>query len=263
MHRPWVHFCMAPAQRGSRLARRVTLPGGQGTAWSFEKQNERSPQRSLYRPASCWSGRPITSFALPARLPLRRQDQTAPSRDPRYTITTGLLYVTTYVGVICAACEYWAVVAAGCANFAPLAGAASATRQVSPGAPHGLLDRTHFAGESDRDRCGRQGGVGKTTLAYELAYLLEAPLVDLDWDRGGATRQWGYRHEERLRAPLLDALERGGIPRPVRGIRKPNLVPSHPDFADNQPAAEDMADALTKTWSQNLAACRCSWLKRL
>jgi len=91
-----------------------------------------------------------------------------------------------------------------------------------------------------------KGGVGKTTLAYELAYLLEAPLVDLDWDRGGATRQWGYRHEERLRAPLLDALERGGIPRPVRGIRKPNLVPSHPDFADNQPAAEDMADALTK-----------------
>ena len=61
-----------------------------------------------------------------------------------------------------------------------------------------------------------KGGVGKTTLAYELAYLLQAPLVDLDWDRGGATRQWGYRHEDRMRAPLLDALERGGVPKPVR-----------------------------------------------
>jgi hypothetical protein len=40
-----------------------------------------------------------------------------------------------------------------------------------------------------------KGGVGKTTLAYELAYLLDAPLVDLDWDAGGASRKWGYRHE--------------------------------------------------------------------
>jgi len=49
-----------------------------------------------------------------------------------------------------------------------------------------------------------------------------------------------------MRAPLLDALERGGVPKPVRGVRKPDLVPSHPDLADNQPAPEDMADALTK-----------------
>jgi len=91
-----------------------------------------------------------------------------------------------------------------------------------------------------------KGGVGKTTLAYELAYLLQAPLVDLDWDRGGATRQWGYRHEDRMRAPLLDALERRRAPRPVTGARKPDLIPSHPDFADNQPPPEDMADALTK-----------------
>lgn len=91
-----------------------------------------------------------------------------------------------------------------------------------------------------------KGGVGKTTIAYELAWLLGGPLVDLDWDAGGATRQWGYRHERRLRAPLLDALERSGTPVPLRGVRKPDLVPSHPDFVDYQPAPEDMAGALEK-----------------
>ncbi len=34
-----------------------------------------------------------------------------------------------------------------------------------------------------------KSGVGKTTLALELAQLLEAPLVDLDWDKGGATNR--------------------------------------------------------------------------
>jgi cellulose biosynthesis protein BcsQ len=37
----------------------------------------------------------------------------------------------------------------------------------------------------------RKGGVGKTTLAYELAWLLDAPLVDLEFDEGSATRMWG------------------------------------------------------------------------
>jgi hypothetical protein len=62
-----------------------------------------------------------------------------------------------------------------------------------------------------------KGGVGKTTLAYELAQVLEAPLVDLDWDEGGATRRWGYRHEDRVRAPLLAALESGRTPAARRG----------------------------------------------
>ena len=95
----------------------------------------------------------------------------------------------------------------------------------------------------------RKGGVGKTTLAYELAWLLDAPLVDLEFDDGSATRMWGYRHETRLRAPLLDALERGVAPKPLSGYHKPDLVPCHPDFQLNQPTPESMADILT-SWAR-------------
>jgi chromosome partitioning protein len=92
----------------------------------------------------------------------------------------------------------------------------------------------------------RKGGVGKTTLAYELAWLLDAPLVDLEFDDGSATRMWGYRHEIRLRVPLLDALDAGRTPRLLTGYHKPDLVPCHPDFQLNQPQPDDMADALTR-----------------
>lgn len=97
-----------------------------------------------------------------------------------------------------------------------------------------------------------KGGVGKTEIAKELAYLLGAVLVDLDWDEGGATRAWGYRHETRTAAPLLDALEAGRVPRPLsgHGVRA-DLIPSHPDFAINQPPADQMASALER-WSQTL-----------
>lgn len=100
----------------------------------------------------------------------------------------------------------------------------------------------------------RKGGVGKTTIAYELAWLLNAPLVDLEFDDGSATRMWGYRHESRLRAPLLDALEKGTVPRPLIGYHKPDLVPCHPDFQLNQPSPEGMADTLAawaKAWDRD------------
>ncbi|SNS80376.1 ParA family protein [Actinomadura mexicana] len=92
-----------------------------------------------------------------------------------------------------------------------------------------------------------KGGVGKTTLAYELAYLLDAVLVDFDWDAGGASKAWGYRHEVRQKAPLLDALESGRTPTPLSGgPRKPDLLPSHPDFAVNQPEPEELGEHLSR-----------------
>jgi chromosome partitioning protein len=92
----------------------------------------------------------------------------------------------------------------------------------------------------------RKGGVGKSTIAYELAWLLGAPLIDLDWEDGGVSRAWGYRWEERARVPILDALAKDGVPRLLTGFQKPDLVPSHPDFELNQPDAQTMADALAK-----------------
>lgn len=79
-----------------------------------------------------------------------------------------------------------------------------------------------------------KGGVGKTTLAYELAAALDGALVDLDWDAGGATRMWGIDPTATVRAPLLDALERGPggrAPRLRRRPHQPLLLPAHPDLA--------------------------------
>jgi len=89
-----------------------------------------------------------------------------------------------------------------------------------------------------------KGGVGKTTLALELAYLLDAPLVDLDWDKGGATRRWGYKPGEA--SPLLDALAHDKTPRPRKGRRKPDLVAGDEDFGEVQPDADTMTQALEK-----------------
>lgn len=96
----------------------------------------------------------------------------------------------------------------------------------------------------------RKGGVGKSFLAYELAYLLDAVLVDLEHDGGGVTAKWGYRPQDHPRARLLEALHTGApAPRPMRGFKKPTLVPGHPDLYDQQPDANTMAEALTK-WGE-------------
>jgi chromosome partitioning protein len=96
-----------------------------------------------------------------------------------------------------------------------------------------------------------KGGVGKTELSKELAWLLDAVLVDFDWDRGGVTRAWGYRHETRTNAPLLDAIETGRTPRPLTGgDYRANLVPSHPDWGDNQPESEHLTAHLER-WSSH------------
>lgn len=95
----------------------------------------------------------------------------------------------------------------------------------------------------------RKGGVGKTTLAYELAYLLDAVLIDLEWDGGSATRRWGYRHEERSRDAMLDALEHGRPPRSLKGYRKPDLVPGSAQLLDVGISAEAWADTLGE-WAE-------------
>lgn len=92
----------------------------------------------------------------------------------------------------------------------------------------------------------RKGGVGKSVTAYELAFLLDAVLVDLEWDGGGVSRQWGYRHEDRVTSPLITALDRGRVPRPLKGFRKPDLVPGSPELLDARPEPDAMAEALTR-----------------
>lgn len=102
-----------------------------------------------------------------------------------------------------------------------------------------------------------KGGVGKTLFAMELGWLLDAVLVDLDWDGGCASRALGYLHERYQRAPLLDALESGRTPKPRRMTRRPDLVPSHPDLEANQPEADALAATMirwAKDWSRPVVA---------
>src|SRR5512144_1349680 len=69
-----------------------------------------------------------------------------------------------------------------------------------------------------------KGGVGKTTLAYEIAYALGGVLVDLEWDDGGARVQWGIKEPEPSeRARLLRGFRTGQPPRPLRAERRPDL----------------------------------------
>lgn len=96
----------------------------------------------------------------------------------------------------------------------------------------------------------QKGGVGKTTGAYELAYELDGVLVDFEHDGGGATGKWGYRPLDRTRIPILDALASGRVPRPLKGHRKPRLVPGHPDLIaiDNQQLVADSVERWAKEW---------------
>jgi chromosome partitioning protein len=98
-----------------------------------------------------------------------------------------------------------------------------------------------------------KGGVGKTTLAYELAAALDGVLVDFDWDFGGATRMWGYNPSAYRRAPLLDALEAGPdgrAPTPKTRPHQPALIPSHGDLAASSIDASLVADCLT-AWAES------------
>lgn len=77
-----------------------------------------------------------------------------------------------------------------------------------------------------------KGGVGKTRLAYEVAYQLDAVLIDFDYDDGGATIMWGHEPSPVRGGPILEGFLRDRIPQPRSGGGdKPDLVPSHPRMA--------------------------------
>ena len=89
-------------------------------------------------------------------------------------------------------------------------------------------------------------------MAYELAASLDAVLVDLDWDGGGATRMWGYDSGHFRSAPLLDALEAGPDskpPRPRTRPHQPDLIPSHRDLAASSIPDSLIADCIG-SWAQ-------------
>lgn len=92
----------------------------------------------------------------------------------------------------------------------------------------------------------RKGGVMKTTTAYELGYVLDAVVVDLEHDLTGVTVLWGDRPLDRAGVPILDAIASGRTPKPLKGYRKPRLVPGHPSLGTEGPGRERMSEALLK-----------------
>ena len=88
-------------------------------------------------------------------------------------------------------------------------------------------------------------GVGKTTLAYELAAGLGV-LIDLDWDAGGATRMWGTTPPGRLgrRSSMRSSAARTAGRPAQRRANQPELVPAHPDLSASRIDADLVADCL-------------------
>lgn len=86
-----------------------------------------------------------------------------------------------------------------------------------------------------------KGGEGKTTLAYELASLFDAVLVDFDWEMGGATGMVGDDPERRSKSAMLACLEKGEgpTPRPLHVAGRPAVVPSDSRLAELRTGAGD------------------------
>src|SRR5258706_6931328 len=99
-----------------------------------------------------------------------------------------------------------------------------------------------------------KGGIGKSSLAFELAAAMDAVLVDFAWSGGGVTLSWGFDYHHHHRQPLLDSLGSGRTPRFVKHRYRPDLVPSHPNLTSFERGA-GMADELIarrlKAWAKD------------
>lgn len=86
-----------------------------------------------------------------------------------------------------------------------------------------------------------KGGVGKSLLSRELAWLLGGVLLDLEWDDGSSSMSWGYDFNRHRTNPLLDAVIHERTPRVIRGTHnlKADLIPGHPTFERLQPSQDD------------------------
>lgn len=102
---------------------------------------------------------------------------------------------------------------------------------------------------------GTKGGIGKTTFATELAYLLGGLLVDFEFDTGSAAVALGHKRRSYVRSPILDALEKQGrTPRIINGGPwRPDFVPGDKEFEANQPSSERMGQLIlewAEVWAQ-------------
>lgn len=93
-----------------------------------------------------------------------------------------------------------------------------------------------------------KGGVGKTTLALELASALAAVLVDLDWDRGGATGTWGAPQPD-PRLLLALGAQHDRPPHFLVRPGRPGLLPSHPDLAHVERLDPALMATRIRSWS--------------
>jgi chromosome partitioning protein len=61
----------------------------------------------------------------------------------------------------------------------------------------------------------------------------------------------GYRYERFVRYPIQDAFLKGTTPRPIKGRRMADLIPSYPGLVDEQPDRDTVSDALL-AWAREL-----------
>lgn len=99
-----------------------------------------------------------------------------------------------------------------------------------------------------------KGGVGKSTLAYELAASLGLVLIDLDFDNGGVTKMWGDSVRRRDRSLLLEGLatDRADLPTPrfLNKAGRPGLVPGDHRLALLREVHPELMSQRLQQWTE-------------